>query len=151
MADLQATLQNFFSILNDDEDNKREILSDILKSTMVYEFLFKKISINSWNALSNSEKSALIDRYHDKVVKKYLAIILAHKNLKITNTSEGKNALMVSIADQDSNRKFSVQLVVRDNKVYDVIINGIGMVQAELSALKAYNESDNLLGLFKYM
>jgi len=163
---VQTNLNKVLDVLRDPKlkpESAKEIREEKLDA--IYEQMFDEAELSrralgvNWNKLNPAQQQEFIQLYRQILKKAYLDKILSYTNEKIVFSKDNmlsNNQAEVHTKVFTSSREISIfyRVILKDGtwKIYDVVVENVGLVQnyrSQFNSILAKNTPDQLLEILR--
>ena len=166
LSTVQTNVNNVLEVLRDPAlkvETAKEIKKEKLRA--IYEQMFDEIELakrtlaRNWNALDLAQRREFVQLFRQVLEKAYIDKILAYTDEKVvfdkaTKLAENQAEVQTRIITASKEIPISYRVILKDGtwKVYDVIIEGVSLVQnyrTQFSEILAKNSPNELLEILR--
>jgi len=166
LSTVQADVNNVLEVLRDPAlkvETAKEIKKEKLRA--IYDQMFDQIELakrtltRNWNALDLAQRQEFVQLFRQVLEKAYIDKILSYTNEKVvfdkeTMLAEGQAEVQTRIITSSKEIPISYRVILKDGawKVYDVVVEGVSLVQnyrSQFNEILAKNAPKELLEILR--
>ena len=166
LGTVQANVNKVLDVLRDPAlkaETAKEIKKEKLRA--IYEQMFDEIELakrtlaRNWNALDLAQRREFVQLFHQVLEKAYIDKILSYTNEKVvfdkeSMLAENQAEVQTKIVTSSKEIPISYRVIQKDStwKVYDVIVEGVSLVQnyrTQFSDILAKSSPNELLEILR--